>query len=382
MSAKNHRQNVAEREVERQIGDAMFLKLYCIALPIFFAADMIWLGVAAKNFYAKQIGFLMKANVNWAAAILFYLLFLAGLVVFVIAPAVDKGSWARALLFGALFGLITYATYDLTNLATLKDWPLVLTVVDLTWGMVLAGSVSVATYLIASQDRPMNYYTPLAFLLWAYVSLWFLISLFKRRNDVADVAWGLGFVLLAWTSFFLSGGSGTRGLLVGILVSVWGVRLAWHIHARHRGKAEDFRYMAWRREWGRWFYARSYAQVYLLQGALLFLVALPVLMINRSTGGHVRFSQRHRRLCLAVWIPFRIGGGCRTCAVRKRSAQSGQDTAKRAVAVHPTPQLFRRGRAVVGHLAGGGRCSGRLVWHCRAPHHHPPDPEGFRDSNA
>lgn len=112
---------------------------------------MIWLGVAAKNFYAKQIGFLMKANVNWAAAILFYLLFLAGLVVFVIAPAVEKGSWVRALLFGALFGLITYATYDLTNLATLKDWPLVLTVVDLTWGMILAGSVSVGTYLIASK---------------------------------------------------------------------------------------------------------------------------------------------------------------------------------------------------------------------------------------
>ena len=104
----------------------------------------------------------------------------------------------------------------------------------------------------------MNYYPPLAFLLWAYVSLWFLISLFKRRNDVADVAWGLGFVLLAWTSFLLAGGSGARGLLVCILVSIWGVRLAWHIHARHRGKAEDFRYMAWRREWGKWFYARSY----------------------------------------------------------------------------------------------------------------------------
>ena len=130
----------------------------------------------------------------------------------------------------------------------------------------------------------MIYYTPLAFLLWAYVSLWFLISLFKRRNDVADVAWGLGFVLVAWTSFFLAGGSGTRGLLVCILVSVWGVRLAWHIDARHRGKAEDFRYMAWRREWGKWFYARSYAQVYVLQGALLFIVVLPVLMINRSTG--------------------------------------------------------------------------------------------------
>ncbi len=127
----------------------------------------------------------------------------------------------------------------------------------------------------------MNYYLTLAFVLWGYMSLWFLISLFKKRNDVADVAWGLSFVLLAWTSFFLSGGSGTRGALVGILVSAWGLRLAWHIHARNRGKAEDYRYLAWRRECGRWFYVRSYAQVYVLQGALLFLVSLPVLIINR-----------------------------------------------------------------------------------------------------
>ena len=129
----------------------MFLKLYCIALPIFFAVDMVWLGLAAKNFYAKHIGFLMKANVNWAAAILFYLLFIADLVAFVVTPAVEKGSWARALLFGALFGLITYATYDLTNLATLKDWPFVVTVVDLIWGTVLAASVSVGTYVIAAK---------------------------------------------------------------------------------------------------------------------------------------------------------------------------------------------------------------------------------------
>jgi uncharacterized membrane protein len=127
----------------------MFLKLYGIALPIFFALDMVWLGVVAKNFYVKHIGFLMKSDVNWTAAILFYLLFIAGMVVFVISPAVEKGSWGRALLFGALFGLITYATYDLTNLATLKDWPLSVTIVDMLWGMVIAASVSTATCLVA-----------------------------------------------------------------------------------------------------------------------------------------------------------------------------------------------------------------------------------------
>ncbi|MCU0660614.1 MAG: DUF2177 family protein [Candidatus Pacebacteria bacterium] len=127
----------------------MFIKLYAIALPIFFIIDMLWLGFIAKNFYKNQIGFLMKSDINWTAAIIFYLLFIVGLVLFVIAPAVEKGMWTHALLFGALFGLITYATYDLTNLATLKDWPLVVTIVDLAWGATLGALVSVITYFIA-----------------------------------------------------------------------------------------------------------------------------------------------------------------------------------------------------------------------------------------
>jgi len=129
----------------------MFFKLYAIALPVFFAIDMVWLGILAKNFYRAQIGHLMKPDVNWAAAIIFYLIFIAGLVVFVIAPAMEKGSWTHALLFGALFGLVCYATYDLTNLAVAKDWPLLVTVVDLVWGAVLASSVSTVTYFIVSK---------------------------------------------------------------------------------------------------------------------------------------------------------------------------------------------------------------------------------------
>ena len=127
----------------------MFVKLYLIALPVFFVIDMVWLVLVARNFYQKHIGFLMKPDVGWVAAGIFYLLFIAGLVTFVITPAVEKHSWVHAVLFGAFFGLITYATYDLTNLATLKDWPLLVTVVDLIWGMVLSASVSVVTYLIA-----------------------------------------------------------------------------------------------------------------------------------------------------------------------------------------------------------------------------------------
>ncbi len=129
----------------------------------------------------------------------------------------------------------------------------------------------------------MNYYLILSALLFVYMSLWFVVSLIKKRNDVADVAWGLGFVLLTWTSFYISGDFGIRTILVGVLVSVWGLRLAWHIHRRNRNKTEDYRYLAWRNEWGKWFYIRSYAQVYLLQGLLLYLIVSPVLVINNGT---------------------------------------------------------------------------------------------------
>lgn len=129
----------------------MFIKLYAIALPVFFAIDLVWIGLVAKDFYRQQIGYLLTDDVNWAAAILFYLLFIVGLVIFVIQPAVEKQSWTHALLFGALFGLVCYATYDLTNLATTKDWPLLVTIVDLAWGAVLAASVSTVTYYIANK---------------------------------------------------------------------------------------------------------------------------------------------------------------------------------------------------------------------------------------
>ncbi len=129
----------------------MFIKLYAIALPVFLAIDMIWLGLVAKDFYRAQIGTLLKPDVNWTAAIIFYLIFIAGLVVFVITPAMEKRSWTNALLFGALFGFVCYATYDLTNLAVAKNWPLLVTIVDLAWGSVLAASVSVVTYFIASK---------------------------------------------------------------------------------------------------------------------------------------------------------------------------------------------------------------------------------------
>lgn len=129
----------------------MFLKLYLLALPTFFTLDMIWLGLVSKNFYKEQIGFLLKPQVNWYAAIIFYLLFVAGLVVFVISPAVSKHVWQFAVFHGLLFGLVTYAAYDLTNLAMTKDWPFLVTVVDLVWGAVLSSVVALVSYFLANK---------------------------------------------------------------------------------------------------------------------------------------------------------------------------------------------------------------------------------------
>jgi len=124
-----------------------YLKLYLCTLLAFFAVDMLWLGLVARGFYQKHLGFLLRSPPNWTAAIVFYLLFVAGLLVFVVVPSLQAGSVKKVLILGALFGLITYATYDLTNLATVKDWPWIVTAVDLAWGGVLATSVSYLGFL-------------------------------------------------------------------------------------------------------------------------------------------------------------------------------------------------------------------------------------------
>jgi len=118
-------------------------------------------------------------------------------------------------------------------------------------------------------------------LIWLYASLWFIVSLIVRRNDVADVAWGLGYVLVCVYLFFTQAQS-SIALLVYALVCIWAIRLSTHIFLRNRGKTEDFRYQQWRKEWGKTFYWRSYLQVYLLQGFLLLIIALPIVVAGVS----------------------------------------------------------------------------------------------------
>lgn len=127
----------------------------------------------------------------------------------------------------------------------------------------------------------MNFYATVAVAVFVYMTIWFFVSLLQKRNDVADTAWGLGFILAAWTSFFISPhGVHWVALTVTVAVTLWGLRLSFHIHERNHSKPEDARYALWRKTWGKWFVLRSYVQVFLLQGMLLFLVALPVISLN------------------------------------------------------------------------------------------------------
>ena len=127
------------------------LQLYGIATIIFFGIDMIWLGLIAQNFYRDKLGFIFTGEVRWPAAIIFYLIYIFGILYFAVLPALKVADWQTALLSGALFGLMCYATYDLTNMATISQWPTVVVVVDIIWGMVLTGSVSLLTYLVATK---------------------------------------------------------------------------------------------------------------------------------------------------------------------------------------------------------------------------------------
>lgn len=130
-----------------------YLKLYLASLAVFFALDMAWLGWLARPFYHRQLGFLLAPATNWYAAVLFYLLFVLGILYFVVVPSLAGGALAPLLLRAALYGLITYATYDLTNLATLKNWPVLLTAVDMLWGVMLSTLVSLAAFYIARALR-------------------------------------------------------------------------------------------------------------------------------------------------------------------------------------------------------------------------------------
>ena len=125
-----------------------YLKLYLLTIPVFFAIDLLWLGVVAKNFYQNSLAHLLSPTVNWPAALLFYFMYIVGIILFAVRPGLEGGSLAKAAFWGALFGFFTYATYDLTNLATLRHWPIKVVVVDIVWGTLLCTLVASGSFLI------------------------------------------------------------------------------------------------------------------------------------------------------------------------------------------------------------------------------------------
>lgn len=133
---------------------AYYVKLYAACTAVFFALDIVWLGVVAKGFYQRQMGHLLADQTKWGAALLFYLIYVAAIVVLCVLPAVEKQSVARALVLGGVFGLAAYAAFDLTSLALLKGFPGGVVPVDLAWGVILTASVSAAGYYAALWLRP------------------------------------------------------------------------------------------------------------------------------------------------------------------------------------------------------------------------------------
>ena len=126
-----------------------YVKLYALTVPVFFLVDLLWLGVIAKNLYRKELGFILADRVNWSAAITFYLIYIAGIVFFAVRPALAARSFYQAVYLGALYGFFTYVTYDLTNMATIDNWPLKIVVVDVLWGSLLCLAVAASSYVIA-----------------------------------------------------------------------------------------------------------------------------------------------------------------------------------------------------------------------------------------
>ena len=126
-----------------------YIYLYLLTLAIFLIIDFIWLNFIAKNLYSSKIGHLLTENPNLIPAGIFYLLFVVGVIIFAILPGYEARSITKAIFLGALFGLMTYSTYDLTNLATLKNWPLSVTIIDLIWGTSISTVTTVSGYYIA-----------------------------------------------------------------------------------------------------------------------------------------------------------------------------------------------------------------------------------------
>jgi hypothetical protein len=204
-----------------------------------------------------------------------------------------------------------------------------------------------------------------ALILFLYMTAWFLLALKRKDNSIADVAWGTGFIIVAWSTFLLNGSFSPRQWIVNLLVLIWGLRLAIRIHLRNRGKGEDVRYRKWREEWGKSFVLRSYLQVFLLQGFILLLNITPVLFINTYAAGDLGILDV---VGLMLWL---LGF----------FFESREGHGSGSLALFQASQLLRRGHDVVGHIYPGSVGTRGLDVHHRTADDHLHHPVCFRCSH-
>jgi len=143
-------------------------------------------------------------------------------------------------------------------------------------------------------------YIHASFLVMIYMTAMFFFAWYRKDNSIADVAWGVGLIMIAWYAIATFALPSLAQVIVTVLVIVWGVRLSTHIYLRNKGKGEDYRYAQWRRAWGKWFLLRSYWQVFVLQGLLMLLVASPILVTN--TTSYFAGGEWMLWLGVSIWI--------------------------------------------------------------------------------
>lgn len=157
-----------------------------------------------------------------------------------------------------------------------------------------------------------------------YMTAVFIIALIKKDNSVVDIAWGIGFILIALLTFFLAERCEVRHILVTVLVVIWGLRLAAHIFIRNRGKGEDFRYAQWRKEWGKLFLLRSFFQIFMLQGFLMLIIAYPLMLVNHSQEPGISFLDGAGFVLWLLGFFFEAGGDCQLARFKRNPENKGK----------------------------------------------------------
>jgi steroid 5-alpha reductase family enzyme len=170
----------------------------------------------------------------------------------------------------------------------------------------------------------INYILYSAIAIFLYMTIIFLIALIKKDNSVVDIAWGLGFIMVAILTFFLQKGFVFRHVGVTTLTMIWGIRLAIHIAVRNRGRGEDFRYAQWRRDWGKWFLLRSFFQIFMLQGLLLFVIAFPIILVNHSPEKGITFTDFIGVILWLVGFFFEATGDYQLSKFKRKKENKGK----------------------------------------------------------